>query len=125
MSKPVIIEEHPRDAILSVEFLTTARFGEDGELTVPKEYCKALRLRKGMQVAVLRLGGGLLLVPERARFDQLCNRISGAFASHGITEADLLKTLPEARQRVFERHYPKLAKAEKTHRKKAGKKRAG
>lgn len=34
-------------------------------------------------------------------------------------QPDLLKTLPEARQRVFERHYPELAKAEKTHRRKA------
>lgn len=32
---------------------------------------------------------------------------------------DLLKTLPEARQRVFERHYPELAKNEKTRPRKA------
>jgi hypothetical protein len=37
---------------------------------------------------------------------------------------DLLKTLPEARQRVFERHYPELAKAEKTRRRKARNKKA-
>lgn len=34
-------------------------------------------------------------------------------------QPDLLKTLPEARQRVFERHYPELAKAEKTRRRNA------
>lgn len=39
-------------------------------------------------------------------------------------QPDLLKTLPEARQRVFERHYPELAKAEETHRRKAQSKKA-
>jgi hypothetical protein len=34
-------------------------------------------------------------------------------------QPDLLKTLPEARQRVFERHYSELAKDEKTRRRKA------
>jgi bifunctional DNA-binding transcriptional regulator/antitoxin component of YhaV-PrlF toxin-antitoxin module len=113
------------ETMLPVEFLTTARLGEKGELTVPKEYRDALRLETGAQVAVLRLGSGLLLIPERARFRQLCDRIASVFASHGITEADLLATLPEARQRVFGRHYPELAKTEKARRGRAGKKKAG
>ena len=60
-------------------------------------------------MAVLRLGAGLLLIPEHARFRQLCERIAGVFASHGVTEAEILASLPAARQRVFERRYPELA----------------
>lgn len=100
---------------LPVEFLTAARLGERGELTVPKGYRAALRLGKDAQVAVLRLGNGLLLIPERARFRLLCDRIARAFASHGLDETGMLATLPDARQRVFARHYPKLAKAERAH----------
>jgi hypothetical protein len=37
-------------------------------------------------------------------------------ANLGITEEDLLSTLPQARQRVFERHYPELAEPAKKHR---------
>ncbi|HLG15870.1 MAG TPA: AbrB/MazE/SpoVT family DNA-binding domain-containing protein [Blastocatellia bacterium] len=110
------------ETTLPVEFLMTTQLGERGQLTVPSEYRDALRLGKGAQVAVLRLGGALLLIPERAHFRQLCDRIAGVFANVGITEADLLATLPEARQRVFERRYPALAKAEKKRRSKVGKK---
>lgn len=104
----------PVEAALPIEFLTTTRLGEKGQLTVPKEYRDALRLETGASVAVLRLGAGLLLIPEQARFRQLCDRIAGVFASHGLTEVDLLASLPEARQRVFARHYPELAQAEET-----------
>jgi AbrB family looped-hinge helix DNA binding protein len=102
----------PVEAAIPIEFLTTTRLGEKGQLTVPKEYRDALRLETGAPVAVLRLGAGLLLIPEQARFRQLCDRIAGVFASHGLTEMDLLATLPEARQRVFAKHYPELAQAE-------------
>ncbi len=109
---------------MQVEFLTTTRLGEKGQLTVPKEYRDELRLEVGASVAVLRVGAGLLLIPEQARFRRLCERIAGVFASHGVTEAELLSSLPEARRRVFERHYPKLAEAEKTRSKKPKKKKA-
>jgi AbrB family looped-hinge helix DNA binding protein len=101
---------------LPVEFLTTTQVSEKGQLTVPSEYRDALQLEKGAQVAVLRLGGALLLIPEHAYFRRLCDRIAGVFANLGITEEDLLSTLPEARQRVFERHYPERAKPAKKHR---------
>ena len=95
---------------LPVEFLTTAQVSEKGQLTVPSEYRGVLQLEKGAGVAVLRLGGGLLLIPEHAYFRQLCDRIASVFSNLGVTEVDLLSTLPGARQRVFERRYPELAK---------------
>lgn len=101
------------ESTLPIEFLTTTQVGEKGQLIVPSKYRDALRLEKGAQVAVLRLGGALLLIPEHAYFRQLCDRIAAVFANLGLTEADLLSTLPEARQRVFERRYPDLAKAER------------
>ena len=101
---------------LPVEFLTTTQVTDKGELTLPSKYRDALQLENGTQVAVLRLGGALLLIPEHAYFRQLCDRIASVFANLGIPEEDLLRTLPEARQRVFERHYPELAKPAKKQR---------
>ncbi len=89
----------PVETSIPIEFLTTTRLGEKGQLTVPKEYRDALRLETGAPVAVLRLGAGLLLIPEQARFRQLCDRIAGVFASHGLTETELLASLPEACRR--------------------------
>ena len=103
---------------LPIEFLTTTQVGEKGQLTVPSEYRGALQLEKGAEVAVLRLGGALLLIPEHAYFRQLCDRIASVFSNLGVTEADTLSTLPGARQRVFERRYPELAKPVKKQRSK-------
>jgi hypothetical protein len=67
---------------------------------------------------MLQLGSGLILIPEHDRFRQLCDRVAQTFASHGIQAQDLLATLPEARQQVFEHHYPESS-ARKSARKKA------
>jgi AbrB family looped-hinge helix DNA binding protein len=110
----------PAETAMRVEFVTITQLGEKGQVTVPKKYRDALRLEAGAPMAVLRLGEGLLLIPEQTRFRQLCDRIVGVFASHGVTEDDLLASLPEARRRVFERRYPELAGVEK---KRPGKKK--
>ncbi len=94
------------DSAPPVAYLTTARLGEKGQITVPKEYRDALALKAGAPMSLLRLGSGLILIPEQTRFRQLCDRITHTFASHGIEAQDLLKTLPGARERVFARHYP-------------------
>jgi AbrB family looped-hinge helix DNA binding protein len=97
------------DATLPVTYLTTARLGEKGQITVPKEYREAFALEAGAPIGVLQLGSGLVLVPEQARFRELCERVARAFASHGVEGRDILQTLPATRKRVFARHYPDLA----------------
>jgi AbrB family looped-hinge helix DNA binding protein len=107
-ARPMSVEE-----MMPVEFVTTTKMGEKGQVTVPKRYRDALKLETGAPMVVLRLGAGLLLIPEQARFRQLCDRIADIFTSHGVTEAELLASLLQARRRVFERHYPELPKTEK------------
>jgi len=97
------------DATLPVAYLTTARLGEKGQITVPKEYRDALALQPGTPMSLLRLGSGLVLIPEQVRFRELCDRLAHPLASHGIEVQDLLSTLPETRERVVARHYPELA----------------
>ncbi len=91
-----------------VEYLATTRLGEKGQMTVPKEYREAMGLQTGAPVAVLRVGDGLILMPEQARFQHLCDSLAAALEGAGIGEADLQSTLEESRRRVVARHYPKL-----------------
>ena len=89
-----------------LKYLTTTKIGEKGQLTVPKEFREDLGLGTGAPFAVLRLGDGLILLPEQQRFEHLCQRISSAITTAGITPAGVFESLPLARKRVFERRYP-------------------
>lgn len=93
----------------TIEFLTTTKIGEKGQLTVPKQFREDLGLGIGAPFAVLRLGDGLVLLPEQQRFEHLCEQVSSALTNAGITADALLSTLPEARERVFARRYGKIA----------------
>ena len=88
-----------------LEYLTTTKIGEKGQVTVPKQYRENLGLGTGAPFAVLRLGDGLILMPQQERFENLWTEISSALTASGITPNAVLATLPEARQRIFERRY--------------------
>jgi AbrB family looped-hinge helix DNA binding protein len=103
----------------TLEYLTTTKIGEKGQLTVPKRFRKNLGLGTGAPFAVLRLGDGLVLLPEQQRFDRLCEQVSSALTGAGLTPESILVTLPEARKRVFSRHYKKSGFAEKTSRRRS------
>jgi AbrB family looped-hinge helix DNA binding protein len=96
-----------------VEYLSTTRLGERGTMTLPKEYRDELQLAPGAPVTVLRIGNGLLLLPEQERFEQLCESFASRLESAGITEAALQATLPQTRRQLMERRYPKLFAAAK------------
>ncbi len=88
-----------------LEYLTTTRIGEKGQVTVPKQFRENLGLGQGAPFAVLRLGNGLILMPQQDHFERLCKRIGSALASVGPTPKSVLATLPEARERIYERRY--------------------
>ena len=90
-----------------LEYLTTTKIGEKGQLTVPKQFREDLGLGNGSPFAVLRLGDGLILLPEQERFEQLCEQVSARLTGDGLTPDDLMATLPEARNRVYARLYGK------------------
>ncbi len=88
-----------------LEYMTTAKIVEKGQLTVPKQFREDLGLGMGAPFAVLRLGDGLILLPEQRRFERLCERLSSSLTAAGLTSEDLLATIPEARNRVYTRRY--------------------
>ena len=90
------------------EYLATTRLGERGTMTLPKEYRDALNLGAGAPLTILRIGDGLILMPEQKRFDQLCDAIAARLEHIGVTEAELQATLPEVREKLTKRKYPAL-----------------
>jgi AbrB family looped-hinge helix DNA binding protein len=93
----------------ALEYVATTKIGEKGQLTVPKQFREDLGLHAGAPFAVLRLGNGLILLPEQRRFEQLCERVTTALTRASVKPGALLATLPKARKRVFVRHYGALA----------------
>ena len=89
----------------ALQYLTTTRIGEKGQLTVPKQFRQDLGLGAGAPFAVLRLGDGLILLPEQQRFERLCQRVNANLAAGNITAENLIATLPQARRRLFARRY--------------------
>ena len=100
----------------TLEYLATTKIGEKGQLTVPKKFRRDLGLGTGAPFAVLRLGDGLVLLPEQQRFQHLCEQVSEALTGAGLTPEAVLATLPEARNRVFERSYKKSGFSKRTSR---------
>jgi AbrB family looped-hinge helix DNA binding protein len=85
-----------------VEFLASTTIGEKGQLTVPKQFRDDLRLKPGAPVTVLRMGDGLILIPEQDRLEKLCRQVSEAMARAGVTPESVLETLPAVRKQLYE-----------------------
>ena len=92
----------------TVSYVASTRLGEKGQLTVPKEYREELGLTAGAPVAVLRLGSGLILLPEHKRFEELCDSIASALEKAGVSPSEIISGLPAARLRVFRRRYGRV-----------------
>jgi AbrB family looped-hinge helix DNA binding protein len=88
-----------------LEYLATTRIGEKGQVTVPKQFRDNLGLGAGAPFAVLRLGNGLILMPQQGHFERLCQRIGSTLTSAGLSQKAVLATLPEARERIYARRY--------------------
>src|ERR1700690_2946247 len=88
-----------------VEYLVNTRIGEKGQLTIPKQYRDDLGLSSGAPVSVLRIGEGLMLIPEQSRFRLLCDAVALVFEERQITPGNWRDLLRGARERVFPRRY--------------------
>jgi AbrB family looped-hinge helix DNA binding protein len=93
-------------AVREVEYVVSTRIGEKGQLTIPKQYRDDLGLDSGAPVAVLRIGEGLMLIPEQNRFRKLCDSLASVFEAREIATDDVLSSLQETRKRTFARRYP-------------------
>jgi AbrB family looped-hinge helix DNA binding protein len=112
-------EIHMASRATTLEYLATTKIGEKGQLTVPKQFREDLGLGTGAPFAVLRMGDGLVLLPEQHRFQRLCEQVSETLIGAGLKPEAVLATLPEARNRVFERRYKKSGSSKKSSRRRS------
>jgi len=94
----------------TLEYLTTTKIGEKGQLTAPKQFREELGLDNGAPFAVLCLGMASSSCPSK-RFDQLCAQVNPRLTDVGLRPDDLIAALPEARNRVYARLYGKRTSA--------------
>ena len=93
-----------------VSYYNTVRLSEKGQMVLPKEYREEQRLEAGSPLAALKIGNGLLLLPEMEKFNALCGSIEKVLAQRNLTAEDFLDTLEETRNELFEEMYPKAAR---------------
>ena len=95
-----------------VQYLTTGKLSEKGQLVLPKEFRDEQGLKTGAPIAILRIGNSLLLLPEMDKFNALCASIEQTLQTAGVASEELLNTLPETRRELFRKFYPELAEDE-------------
>jgi AbrB family looped-hinge helix DNA binding protein len=78
------------ETVQEVEYLTTTRLGEKGQVTIPKEYRDSMGLEPGSPLAVVRVGPGLMLFTEEERFKELCGRLADLLSDSVPPGAGLL-----------------------------------
>jgi bifunctional DNA-binding transcriptional regulator/antitoxin component of YhaV-PrlF toxin-antitoxin module len=104
----------------TIEYWTTTKIGEQGQLTVPQQFREELGLGTDAPFAVLRLRDGLVLLPEQLRFDRLCEQAGAALTNAGANVEAVLATLPEARTLVFAQRYKNGGSRKKSSRREPG-----
>ena len=89
------------------KYLARTKMREKGQITIPKQFRE--HLGSGARLTVLRMGDGLVLLPEQHRLDHLGNAISSALIDSGANLDDMLDTLPRMRELIFAHRYGKSA----------------
>ncbi|MCI0523847.1 MAG: AbrB/MazE/SpoVT family DNA-binding domain-containing protein [Acidobacteria bacterium] len=92
----------------SISYVTTALLGEQGQMILPEEFREAQHLEPGDPITVLQFGNQLILIPEKALFEEMSNSFAAKLEQAGITEESLQESLPETRLEVAKEHYPEL-----------------
>ena len=95
-----------------ITYFSTLRISEKGQMVLPKEYRDEQKLRAGSDVAALKIGNGLLLLPQMEKFNALCSSIQRVLTKNDLTGDDFLETLPDTRDELFKEMYPKAAATE-------------
>ena len=76
-----------------------------GQLTIPKELRRALKLEDENQMSVFLVGRCLVLTPKRLSRASLSREVERSMKKEGITLQDLLKNLKEQRRQYNKENY--------------------
>ena len=93
-----------------IAYFSTIRLSEKGQMVLPKEYRDEQNLRAGSDMAALKIGNGLLLLPQMEKFNALCASIENTLVKNNLAADDFLETLDETREELFKKTYPNAVK---------------
>jgi bifunctional DNA-binding transcriptional regulator/antitoxin component of YhaV-PrlF toxin-antitoxin module len=82
-----------------------AHLDEKGRMPIDKQVRDAFGLRAGSTVAWVKLGDAIVVIPQDEHLADVMVRAASALESAGISVADLLSDLDEARDEVVTEHY--------------------
>lgn len=92
-----------------ITYFSTVRLSEKGQMVLPKEYRDEQKLQAGSDLAALKIGNGLLLLPQMEKFNALCGSIERVLTKNDLTSDDFLETLSGTRNELFNETYPNAA----------------
>ena len=87
--------------------ITIVKMTSKGQLTLPIEFRKTLKLEKGSYLLVNRMGGRHILMEkiETSPLDMITEVFGRDVKKKGITKKDLEKTIEEVREQMWEERY--------------------
>lgn len=77
----------------------TMRVGQRGVVTLPQSVRETYGLQPGAELAMIDLGGSLLVTPKASEIDTIADRLSSRFKGEDRTLEAMLKTVREERER--------------------------
>jgi AbrB family looped-hinge helix DNA binding protein len=89
----------------TIGFVGKVHLTRKGQVTVPKNLRQQLQMESGTPLLLLQMGEALLLLPDVTEFESVRHQIQETLAKTGHTSEEIMATLPEARQKVFEELY--------------------
>jgi bifunctional DNA-binding transcriptional regulator/antitoxin component of YhaV-PrlF toxin-antitoxin module len=82
-----------------------ARLDKKGRMSIAKPIRDAFNLSAGATVAWVKVGGGLMIIPQDEHLARVMEDAASALERAGITVEDLLAGLDEARDEVVTEQY--------------------
>jgi bifunctional DNA-binding transcriptional regulator/antitoxin component of YhaV-PrlF toxin-antitoxin module len=92
--------EHTGNKVLSL-----AQLSEDGQITIPAEYRRALTLAGHSSLVLVQVGDALVLAPYDEPFTAATSRLEAQMHSAGVTINDLIDAATEARAQIVREEF--------------------
>lgn len=80
------------------------------QVTLPREVCEALGIKRGDRLELRVQDGALIIRPGRVAALEALEELRRAIAESGVTEEELLESGRQIRDDLFREKYPDLAK---------------
>ncbi len=88
----------------------TAEIKSRGQLTIPKKIRVRSHLEEGQIVSIIPVGDSVIITPKRLELDDARREIKRILKESGMTPEDLLASMKEEREKLFQETYGKKSR---------------